>query len=121
MEIPVQIVFRDISHSDAVEAKIREKVQKLEQYHNRITSCRVVVEAPHRTHTKGKLYHIRVDLTLPGEEIVVARDPKDHHSHEDIYVAIRDSFEAVRRQLKKHVRKIRTKHHRGAAHPEPSA
>ena len=119
MKIPLQISFRDIEHSDAVEARIREKVEKLELYFDRITSCRVVVEAPHRHNHKGKLYHVRVDLTLPGEEIVVARDPKDAHAHEDIYVAIRDSFEAARRQLKKHVRQLRQSRHKPA--PDPLA
>ena len=108
MNIPLQISFRDISHSDAVEDRIREKVAKLETYTDRIISCRVVVEAPHRKHKKGTLYHIRVDLTLPGEEIVVDRDPDDH-AHEDVYIAIRDAFEAVRRQLKKSLRQTREK------------
>lgn len=116
MQIPLQISFRDISHSDAVEERIREKVEKLEQYTDRITSCRVVVEAPHRQQTKGNLFHIRVDLTLPGEEIVVARDPDDH-AHEDVYIAIRDAFEAVRRQLKKSLRKTREKR---TKKPKPS-
>ena len=108
MNIPLQISFRDISHSDAVEDRIREKVAKLETYTDRIISCRVVVEAPHRQPKKGTLYHIRVDLTLPGEEIVVDRDPDDH-AHEDVYIAIRDAFEAVRRQLKKSLRQTREK------------
>ena len=106
MQVPVKISFRDFPHSDAVENRIKEKVSKLEQYYNRITACRVVVEAPHRQHHKGKLFHVRVNLSLPGEEIVVDHDP-DNHAHEDIYVAIRHSFEAVRRQLKKHIRKSR--------------
>ena len=108
MNIPLQISFRDISHSDVVEDRIREKVAKLETYTDRIILCRVVVEAPHRQHKKGTLYHIRVDLTLPGEEIVVDRDPDDH-AHEDVYIAIRDAFEAVRRQLKKSLRQTREK------------
>ena len=114
MQIPIQISFRDFPHSNAVEAKIREKVKKLEQYTDQIISCRVVVEAPHRQHHKGKLYHVRVDLSLPGDEIVVARDPKDNHEHEDVYIAIRDAFEAVRRQLKKKLRQKREKHTKGA-------
>ncbi len=110
MQIPVQISFRDIDHSDAIEARIREKVEKLEQYYDRITSCRVVVEAPHRHQQKGKLYNVRVDLSVPGEEIIVDHDKLNDPAHEDVYVAIRDSFEAARRQLKKHVRKIRDNH-----------
>jgi putative sigma-54 modulation protein len=107
MSIPAQISFRNFDRSDAVEERIQEKVDKLEQYFDRITNCQVVVEARHRSHNKGKLYHIKVVLSVPGEDVVVSRDPKDAHAHEDIYVAIRDAFEAVRRQLKKHVRMIR--------------
>ena len=106
MQIPIQISFRDISHSDFIKKRIYEKVEKLKKYTDRITFCRVTVEAPHRHHNKGKLYHVCIDLSLPGEKIVVARDPNDQ-SHEDIYIAIRDAFEAARRQLKKYLRRKR--------------
>jgi ribosomal subunit interface protein len=107
MQIPVQLSFRGIAHSDAVEASIRERAEKLEQFYDRITSCRVVVETPHAHHRKGRLYHVRIDLTVPGREIVVGRDPAAHHAHEDVHVAIRDAFDAARRQLQDHVRKDR--------------
>ena len=109
MEQPLQITFRDIPHSDAVEAGIREKAAKLEQFCDRIMSCRVVVEAPHGHHHRGKLYHVRVDLTVPNAEIIVNRSPSEHHAHEDVYVAIRDAFDATRRQLQSYVRKQRGK------------
>ena len=121
MQVPLQISFRDLDHSDAIEARIRDKVEKLERYCDRITSCRVVVESPHRQHNKGKLYHVRIDLSLPGEEIVVARDPKQAHAHEDVYIAIRDTFEAARRQLKKHIRQTRERHTKRAPRPGPEA
>ena len=111
MQIPLQVSFRDISHSDFVKKRICEKVEKLKKYTNRITFCRVIVDAPHRHHNKGKLYHVCIDLSLPGEKIVVARDPDDH-SHEDVYIAIRDAFEAARRQLKKSLRQKRTSYRR---------
>lgn len=107
MQVPVSISFRDFPHSDAVETRLHEKINKLEQYYDRITACRVVVQAPHRHHHKGKLYQVHVHLSLPGEDIVVGRDSAEDHAHEDVYVAIRDSFEAVRRQLKKHIRRNR--------------
>ena len=102
----LQITFRNIDASPAVEAKIRERARELEQFFDRIVSCRVVIEAPNRRR-HGDLYHIRVDLKVPGREIVVKRDPPEHHAHEDIYVAVRDSFDAVRRQLEDHVRRRR--------------
>ena len=88
-----------------MEARIREKVEKLETYYDHLTSCRVMVEAPERRHHKGNLYHVRVELGVPGKELVVSRHPKDKHAHEDVYVAIRDSFDAARRQLEDHARK----------------
>ncbi len=114
MQVPATITFRDFPHSDAVEERIREKIEKLETYFDRITSCSVVVQAPHRQHHKGKLYQVHVHLTLPGEDIIVGRDSSDDHTHEDVYIAIKDSFEATRRQLKKYIRKMRDRHPNGA-------
>jgi len=109
MQIPLKITFKDIPQSDFVEARIREKVNKLEQYAEDITSCRVTIEAPHQHHHKGNLYNVKVDVTLPGEEIVATRHPDEHHAHEDIYVAIRDAFRATQRQLEDYVRRRRGK------------
>ena len=109
MKQPLQVTFRDMPHSDAVEADVREHATKLDQFCDSIMSCRVMIEAPHGHHHQGKLYHVRVDLTVPDAEIIVNRSPKEHHAHEDVYVAIRDAFDATRRQLQDHVRKQRGK------------
>ena len=117
MQLPLQISFRDIPPSAAVEAKIRERADKLERYYDRIMGCRVVVEAPHGRHHQGKLFHVRVDLTVPGSELVVSREPAQHHAHEDVFVAIRDAFDAAQRQLADYARRQRgaTKMHEGPA------
>lgn len=107
MQVPVQITFRGMDTSPAVEARIRDKVQKLETFHDRITSCRVVVEAPHRRHQKGKLYLISIDVTVPGSELVVNTGKRFNRSHEDVYVALRDAFNAMRRQLEEYARESR--------------
>ena len=107
MQLPVQISFRDMEPSGAVEAKIRERVAKLERFYDRIMGCRVVVESPHRHHHQGKLFHVRVDLTVPGGEFAVTREPAERHSHEDVFVAIRDTFDAVQRQLEDYARRQR--------------
>ena len=107
MQTPVQITFRGMDTSPAVEARIRDKVRKLETFHDRITSCRVVVEAPHRRHQKGKLFLVSIDVTVPGGELVVNTGKRFNHSHEDVYVALRDAFNAIRRQLEDHAREVR--------------
>jgi ribosomal subunit interface protein len=116
MQIPLEITFRNMPPSPAIEATIREKAAKLEQFHDRITSARVVVETPHRQHRKGKLFHVRIDLRVPGQELVVSRDPASHHEFEDVYVAIRDAFDGAKRQLEDYVRETR---HRAKAHDAP--
>jgi cold shock CspA family protein len=93
--------------SAAIEERIRREAAKLERYSDRITGCRVVVEEPQRRHHQGNLFHIRIDLTLPGGELLVKRAPAEHHAHEDAYVAVRDAFNAARRRLQDHVRRQR--------------
>lgn len=107
MQLPVQITFRHMDASAALEARIRQRAEELEQFHDRITSCRVVVERTHRRQQQGNLFEIRVDLTVPGREIVVGREPGMNHAHEDPYVAVRDAFDAARRLLEDHVRRRR--------------
>jgi ribosomal subunit interface protein len=118
MQLPLQITFRHMDPSPAVEAHIRERADGLHRFFDRIMACRVVVEASSRRQHKGKIYHVRVDLTVPGREIVVKRDPSEHHAHEDILVAVRDAFDAVRRQLEDHARGARgeVKTHEEATH-----
>ncbi len=107
MQTALQISFRHMDPSPAVESKIREKAGNLEKYCNHITACHVVIEAPHEHHHKGKLYRIGIDLTLPRGEVIVSRDHHDNHAHEDIYVSIRDAFKAAKRQLEDFVRRQR--------------
>jgi ribosomal subunit interface protein len=95
----LQITFRNLDRSDALEADIRQHAQKLEEFYAGIIGCRVVVEAQHKHHRHGNHYHVRVDVTVPGGELVAQRDPDDHHAHTDVYVAVRDAFHGVRRQL----------------------
>ena len=119
MQTEPQITFRGMEASAAIEHTIREKIGRLENFHDRITSCRVVVEAPHRHGQKGQIYRIAIDIDVPGSVVVVNREPGQNHAHEDIHVAIRDAFSAAERQLEDHVRKVsgyRVKDHPAKEH-----
>ncbi len=107
MQLPLQITFRHMDSSPAVEAAIRKRAEKLDRFSDRIMACRVVVEAPHQHQRKGKLYSVRIDLSVPGEEIPVTHEGPENHAHEDIYVAIRDAFNSASRLLEDHVRRFR--------------
>jgi len=107
MQIPVEITYRDIEPSEAVTARIHDWVDKLERFYDRIVRCEVLVETPHRHQRSGRPYHVRVRLTIPGGEIVASHDPGPDGAHEDVYVALRDTFQAVRRQLDDQVMRMR--------------
>lgn len=102
MQVPLQITFHDVLHSDALENHIREKAQKLEQFYSSLIGCKVVVDQPGAHQHKGKPFNIRIDLTVPGGEIVI-----DRQQDEDVYVALRDAFDAARRKLEDYGRKQR--------------
>ncbi len=102
MKIPLQVTFRTMPHSEAIETAINQKASKLDQYYERVMSCRVVVEESQRKRRQGKLYCVRIDLTVPGKELAVTRE-----EHEDAYIAVRDAFDAAFRRLEEHARKRR--------------
>ena len=118
MQIPLQITYRGFPPSEAIAAKIRQQVEKLHRFSDRITSCQVVVEAPHQHHRQGNIYQVRINLTLPGKELVIDRNSSQNHSHEDLYVAIRDAFAAAQRRLKSYaaVQRKETKVHEIPSH-----
>ena len=107
MTIPLQVSFQELPSSAAVKTRIEERVEKLERFHDRITGCRVVISTPHRHQRKGNHFDVRVDLSLPGRELVVHRDTAGAQDHDDIYIAVRDAFDAMQRQLLDHVEKTR--------------
>lgn len=98
MMLPLQMVVRNLSLSEAVKEDIREKASKLSRYYDPIVRCRVIVNAPHRHQRRGQSYDVRIDLTAPGAELVV------HRSSEDLNVAVREAFDAVRRRLEEFAR-----------------
>lgn len=102
MQIPLQINFRGIPHSDAVAKYIRDRSRKLEFFHDRITSCHVTVEELGKHQHQGRQFEVRVDVRVPGNEIVT-----NLHHHEDVYVALRDAFDSARRQLEEVARQKR--------------
>lgn len=101
MPVNLQVTYRDFPPPALSEERIRERLDRLCKLHPRITGCHVVAESPHHHHRKGRLYRIRIDLTVPGGELVINRDHHDKHGHEDFYVALRDAFQAAERRLQR--------------------
>ena len=105
VQIPAQISFKNMPPNADIEGRIQQRIGKLERFHDRITSCRVHVEAPQTKDFHGQVYHVRVDITVPGGEVVVNREPGKNHAHNDVGVAIRDAFDAAERRLEDFVRR----------------
>lgn len=118
MQTPLQITFRGMAPSEALEADIRERAGKLERLYSRISGMKVVIEQVERRHLQGNHFQVHVDLVVPGRELVASRDATTDGRHEDAFVAVGDAFSAVRRRLQDHARRQRgeEKHHEGFAH-----
>ena len=102
MQIPLQISLHGLKQSDALYNAIREKAARLERYHDRITSCRVVVELAGRHKRHGRQFTVRIDLKVPGSEIAITRE-----HDEELQIALRDAFDAARRKLEDYTRERR--------------
>jgi cold shock CspA family protein len=112
MERPLQVSYRNVPKSAALEDLVLRKLEDLEQ-HGRVQGCRVVVEAPNRPAPGGKRYHVTLSVRVPGDEIVIRQGPASHKGHDEVEVAISEAFHAARRQLQDHERRVRgqTKRH----------
>ena len=101
MEEP-QITYRGMDHSPALDARIRELIAKLEEFHPKITRCRVVLNEVDHHKSKGNQFEARVDVHVPGEEIVAT-----HQRHEDPYAAVTNAFDVMYRQLEENIARVR--------------
>lgn len=107
MQTPLRITFRHLQPSPAVEARVREHVERLERFHQHITSWQVIVEAPAAHRHSGAPFNVKIALSLPGAEINVHSEHSDDTAHADIYTALRDAFDIVKRCLTDHARDYR--------------
>ena len=107
MTIPVHIVYRDVERTDAIDSHIRKLVEKLHSHAERVVSCHIALEAPHRHKQQGRHYRVSIDLAVPGAELVVDRCPDGGRDHEDAYSAIDDAFDHALRRVNEHARRAR--------------
>jgi ribosome-associated translation inhibitor RaiA len=104
MDIPLELSFHNIEASDALKAAVRTHVNKLEQFHDHIIGCRVVIEMPHKSQkASGNPPDVHIVVRVPGKEIVVSRE-YNHKGHKkaatDAYAVLEESFLVAQKQLK---------------------
>lgn len=118
---PVQISFKNMSVAPALEQEIRSRVAWLESFYPRVVGCRVLLEVPHRHRKHGRRLHVRIELSLPGEDVIVNHQPAPGAAagtatrksdeldgrHKDVYVAIHEAFDVARRRLEDVARRQR--------------
>jgi ribosomal subunit interface protein len=96
----IQVVFHNIDQTDALTDAVQKRIAKLKRYCDQIITGRVVLDSPHNNHHKGKVYSVGLEIHTSVVEIRVNQEQHDNHAHEDLYVAIRDAFNAAERQLR---------------------
>jgi len=110
MQMPLEITFHNMEPSETVEADIRKRVAKLEKIYERLVGCRVSVEALHKQHRTGNVYEVHIELMVPGQNLVVSREPhkaKERYANPDVYTSIRDAFKSAERQLNDFKQRLR--------------
>lgn len=107
--MPFQITFLDFPESDAIWMAAQERIEKLEHFFNRVIRCEVVISCPHRHRHTDRLYHVQIRVVMPGEDVIINRNSPQDEAHRDVYVAIRDAFNAAERILEDKIRKVRHK------------
>ena len=107
MFAPLQIIWRGLEESEALETLIQTRTRKLQHLYADLGGCRVLLERPHRHKHLGEAFHVRIELMVPGGEVVVEREPARTGRHDDPYVAVSDAFRVARRELQEHVQKRR--------------
>jgi len=101
MQVPLEVTYRDVPHTEAIEALVQEKVAKLERVCDHISSCHIAIEKVHDRPRSGSPYRVRIDLTVPpGHELIADQNPSEGTQYEPLEAVIRDAFEAAERQLK---------------------
>lgn len=118
MQVPPEITYRGVEKTAALDSLIHTKVDKLEEVCDHIMSCQVAVEKIHESPDHGSPYRVRVDVTVPpGHEITADKNPSEPVQYVPLDAVIRDTFDAVRRQL---VELVERQQGRTKAHPEQS-
>ena len=107
MQTPLQIPMRDLPPSEAIEGHVRQHAEKLDKLYARLTGCHVTIETPHRHKTHGNHYRVRIELAVPGGELVVGHDRADSKDHENAYAAVDAAFHGAERVLRDHASRQR--------------
>ena len=125
MTVPLEIHFNGLDKSEATETRVREKFAKLERHFDRISGCRVVLEAPHRNPAKAKVFQVKIEISVKGgKPIIINHEREGAHANEDLALTIRDAFEVALRRVDEMSSQLagrnRTEQNRRRPHPEPT-
>lgn len=108
MQIPLEMTFRDVRKTEAVEKLIEEKVAKLEKICDYMVSCRLAIDMPQRHQQRGNSFRVRIDIRVPhGHELVIKRESGQGKINGTLPQTLREAFSAAARQLKELVKKQR--------------
>ncbi len=96
MQIPIELTFRNMTPSPALEHVIHEWATKLDDV-LAIQRCAVVIELPHKHRTRHAPFQVHLSISIPGHHVSVTRGGRAEY--QDPFLAVADAFRAARRQL----------------------
>jgi len=105
--VPLKVDYKNFEKHPDLNPIIEEQLERLEKCFERITSCHVIISKPHKRHLNGNVYHVHIDLHIPGSVIAITREPERDGRHDDVELAVRDAFKTAKRNLQVYIEKLR--------------
>lgn len=94
--VPLEIVFQNMEPDAEIESLVRCRAAELGRLRANIENCRVVLEIPQSQRYRGKLCDVRIEIRLPGDAVVIAREAGPEALRHGPQVAIHEAFDEAR-------------------------
>lgn len=105
MSYPIQVTFLNMHHSDLLEDIARNYAEKLSHYYSRISRVKIAIEVPHKNHTTGNTFQVKIDIAVPGTKVCIATNADSRLEYRNIKVALRDAFLLAKRRLEDYAKR----------------
>ena len=102
MKAPTKVSYDGVDPSPALSADIERYASKLARLVPDLLGCEVTVSRIESSHKQGNRYLVRVRGKLRDGWLEAGKTPEPDRSHGDPHIAVRDSFDALQRQLEDH-------------------
>jgi CheY-like chemotaxis protein len=105
VRFPIDLCFRHDLEGEHIKDFVYNMATKLNRFGQHIENCRVVLDQSGAHHQRNRLYHVTINIDVPGKTITVKHDSETGSGFENLYLSIHFAFGAAIRRLKRYLQK----------------